>query len=89
MLKRRKGNGKLRRIYCLMVNKSYLLFILFSFSFVTCDIDTGSYSTRSLASNNAVKIYSGSFGYDVAYRIDGARIYSGSYGYTVAYRIDR
>jgi hypothetical protein len=38
--------------------------------------------------NNTIKIYSGSYGYDVAYRVDKSTVYSGSYGYTVAYRID-
>jgi len=51
--------------------------------FTNCEIDTAEGST------NTVKIYSGSFGYDVAYRIDGNKIYSGNSGYEVTYRVGR
>jgi len=65
----------------LSVKKLTLLFLVL-FSFPYCDIDTGT------VPNNAIKIYSGSYGYDIAYRIIDNMIYSGNYGYDVAYRID-
>jgi hypothetical protein len=34
------------------------------------------------------KVYSGSYGYEVACRIENNKIYSGPYGYDIAYRID-
>jgi hypothetical protein len=69
------------------VNKRPYLLIVFIFlmlSLHSCgDIDiSGDYTS------GVIKIYSGSYGYDVAYRVDGDKVYSGSYGYDVAYRID-
>ena len=61
--------------------KKLLLFILIPLSFLTCEIGDGDYS-------DTIKIYSGSFGYDVAFRVDGNKVYSGGFGYNVAYRID-
>jgi len=66
-----------------MIKKQYLTIFLISFFVIRCDYDTDSHAS------NTVKIYSGGYGYDVAFRIDGNKIYSGSYGYNVAYRIDR
>ncbi|MDR0314333.1 MAG: hypothetical protein LBH71_00080 [Oscillospiraceae bacterium] len=60
-------------IYCLSL-------LLFSCNAV--DVDYGNYS------NTTTKIYSGSYGYEVAYRMDGEKVYSGAYGYDVAYRVD-
>ena len=47
-----------------------------------CEIDN-----CNIASNTT-KIYSGSYGYNVAYRIVDNKLYSGTYGYEVVYRID-
>ena len=63
-----------------MYKKLYFVFI--SIFIMGCDY-TINYE------DSIVIIYSGSYGYDVVYRIDGNKIYSGSYGYDVAYRIDR
>jgi len=60
-----------------MLKKTF--FIIIIFLLFSCDF--GDY-------DNYTKIYSGSYGYDVAYRVDGNKVYSGSYGYNVAYRID-
>ncbi|MCL2805278.1 MAG: hypothetical protein FWD26_05005 [Treponema sp.] len=38
--------------------------------------------------SGGTRIYSGSSGYNVAYRISGNIIYSGSSGFNVAYRVD-
>jgi len=65
-----------------MNKKQYLTIFLITFFIIGCDFDTDDYAS------SIVKIYSGSYGYDVAYRV-GNKIYSGSYGYNVAYRIDR
>ena len=62
--------------------KGYSLFLLIPILFINCEIDSGQEISQT------TKIYSGSYGYDVAYRIDGNKIYSGSYGYDVAYRVD-
>jgi hypothetical protein len=64
------------------IKKQYLFFIFVLTFFINCDIGTGTVST------NTKKIYSSSFGYDVAYRIIDNKVYSGGYGYDVAYRID-
>jgi hypothetical protein len=69
-----------------MNKKPYLLIatILLMLLLQSCgDIDLSSDNTSGV-----IKIYSGSYGYDVAYRVDGDKVYSGSYGYDVAYRID-
>ena len=69
-----------------MLKKSlYILFLVIIYLFISCDVDDISYSNNT---NKIIKIYSGSFGYNVAYRVDGNKVYSGSYGYNVAYRID-
>ena len=68
-----EGTGKVR---------PYLLIFLIPFSFTSCEIDN-----CNIASNTT-KIYSGSYGYNVAYRIVDNKVYTGSYGYEVAYRID-
>jgi hypothetical protein len=48
------------------------------------------YNPSNNGDNNAniLKIHSGGYGFDVAYRIDGNKIYSGNYGFDVAYRVD-
>ena len=63
--------------------KGYALFLLIPFLFIGCEIDSG------IGTSNITKIYSGSYGYDVAYRVEGNKVYSGSYGYNIVYRIDR
>ena len=60
----------------------YFLILLIPFLFISCDFDS------SVGTSNITKIYSGSYGYNVAYRVEGNKIYSGSYGYDVAYRVD-
>jgi len=62
--------------------RGYLLVFLIPFLFIGCDIDGG------IEARKVTKIYSGSYGYNVAYRVEGNKVYSGSYGYDVAYRID-
>jgi len=61
--------------------KKLLLLIILPLSFLTCEFVDGDYS-------NVIKIYSGGFGYEIAYRVDDNKVYSGSNSYTVAYRID-
>ena len=63
-------------------NKFYIIFIFTILFFISCDYIGSDHE------NNTVKIYSGGYGYNVAFRLEGNKIYSGSYGYNVAYRID-
>ena len=56
------------------------LFVALILSLAGCELGTD-YTPET-------KIYTGSFGFDVAYRVRGNTVYSGSYGYNVAYRID-
>jgi len=58
------------------------------FLFSSCEIDNGNKINNGNITSNTTKIYSGSYGYDVAYRIVDNKVYSGSYGYNVAFRID-
>ena len=77
--------GKIRvegRVVACYHKKQYLTIFLISFLVFGCGFDTEVYTS------DIVIIYSGSYGYDVAYRVDGNYVYSGSYGYDVAYRID-
>ena len=62
--------------------REYFLILLIPILFINCEIDSGQEISQT------TKIYSGSYGYNVAYRVDGNKVYSGSYGYNVAYRID-
>jgi DNA-binding beta-propeller fold protein YncE len=62
--------------------KIFTIILLITFLFIGCDIESG------IGTGNTTKIYSGSYGYNVAYRVEGNKVYSGSYGYDVVYRID-
>ena len=66
----------------------YLLIFLMPFLFINCEIDSSNEIDNSNIKNITTKIYSGSYGYDIAYRIVDNKVYSGSYGYDTAYRID-
>ena len=69
-----------------LLNKSlYILFLVILYFFVGCDIDKN-YTNNT---NKTTKIYSDSYGYNVAYRVEGNKVYSGSFGYDVAYRVRR
>ena len=68
-----------------VINKIYI-FLLIPFIIISCDYD--GLNTDNSQTENTIKIYSGNYGYEVAYRVDGNKVYSGSYGYNVAYRID-
>jgi len=60
----------------------YPLILLVTFLFTSCEIADGK------EPDSVTKIYSGSYGYNIAYRVVDNKVYSGSYGYDVAYRID-
>jgi len=62
--------------------RGYFLVLLSPFLFIGCEMDSGQ------EIGHITKIYSGVYGYNVAYRVEGNKVYSGSYGYDVAYRID-
>jgi len=66
--------------------KRIYIFLLISFFLLSCDFDN--LNTENNQTGKIIKIYSGSYGYEVAYRVDGNNVYSGSYGYNAAYRID-
>ena len=68
--------------------KIYLLIFLISFIFINCEIDNSNEINNGNITSNTTKIYSGNYGYNVAYRIVDSKVYSGSYSYNVAYRID-
>jgi hypothetical protein len=75
-ISQRYGVGLSQKIF------KFLLSLVILFLITSCGTDS-----RSLSADT-IKIYSGSYGYDVAYRVEGSKIYFGSYGYDVAYRID-
>jgi len=82
-----EGIGKLM-VYSLKNTKLYLLILLIPLSFISCEIDNGNEINIGNMTSNTTKIYSGSYGYNIAYRIADNKVYSGSYGYDTAYRID-
>ena len=49
------------------LDSPYILFLVNFYLFINCNIDNINYSNNI---NKITKIYSGSFGYNVAYRID-------------------
>ena len=49
--------------------RTYLLILLMPFSFINCVIDNGNIVSNTTNSNTA-KIYSGSYKYEVTYRIE-------------------
>jgi hypothetical protein len=59
----------------------YKFVIIFCFTLLFCNGLNGEESIKRY------KIYSGSYGYDVVYRIENNKIYSGSYGYDIIYRV--
>ena len=66
----------------------YLLIFLMPFLFNSCEIDNVNEIKNDNITSNTTKIYSGSYGYNIAYRIVDNKVYSGSYGSEVVYRID-
>jgi hypothetical protein len=81
-LKEKRG---LKKINCLLNKNLYILFFVILYLFISCDVDDINYSNNT---NKIIKIYSGSYGYSVTYRVIDNKVYSGSYGYEVAYRIE-
>ena len=75
---------KLKKINHLLNKSLYILFLVILYFLIGCDIDDINYSNKT---NKTTKIYSGSYGYNVAYRIVDNKVYSGSYGYEVGYDV--
>ena len=57
-------------------------------NFLMSLVGAGALFAFSPAAQAGCKIYRGSSGYDVAWRVDGTKVYRGSYGYDVAGRGD-
>jgi hypothetical protein len=80
-----KEKRGLKKINCLLNKNLYILFLVILYFFIGCNVDDTNYLNST---NKTVKIYSGSYGYNIAYRVVDNKVYSGSYGYEVAYRIE-
>ena len=77
--------AELRKIIRLLNKNPYIIYLVILYFFIGCNIDDTNYLNST---NKTTKIYSGSYGYNVAYRVIDNKVYSGSYGYEVAYRIE-
>ena len=83
--KEQESVRELKKINRLLNKSLFFLFLVLLYLLIGCDIDEKNYSNNP---NKTTKIYSGNYGYNIAYRVVDNKIYSGSYGYEVAYRIE-